>query len=254
MARNVRARERDTREFDQSQLRAGGTQARSMNRDYSAHFFRWSFARRFIKPTDTVLEIGCGVDHPMLDVLTLGVQPLMLYYVGCDLNEVKKTNLKNATIYSKFNFVEKWKDLLKEWTVINLNKKARFNVIVHMEVMEHMKLDHGKKMLEACYDCLESGGTMIMSTPVYDGKHHAANNIHEYTVDELRKTLNETGFTVEYRFGTFMDIKHIGKDDSTINAVKNLLGKYYDNNALSCIFAPLYPDRARNNLWVCTKE
>jgi hypothetical protein len=30
-------------------------------------------------------------------------------------------------------------------------------------------------------------------------------------------------------------------------------GKQYNDDALSCFFAPLYPDLARNNLWVVTK-
>ena len=114
-------------------------------------------------------------------------------------------------------------------------------------------------MLKACFNCLKPGGIMLMSTPCYDGKRHAANHIHEYTVDELHKATTKAGFTVESRFGTFMDIKHIGKlkDDpqfeASILAVQKRLAKYYDNDAISCIFAPLYPDHARNNLWVCRR-
>ena len=40
------------------------------------------------------------------------------------------------------------------------------------------------------------------------------------------------------------------------DAVRILLSRlsaYYDNDALSCFFAPLLPDAARNNLWVLRK-
>jgi hypothetical protein len=108
--------------------------------------------------------------------------------------------------------------------------------------------------------CLKPGGILLLSTPVYDGVRHAANHIHEYTVDELAKAITKAGFIVEERFGTFMDIKHIGKVvtnppiiEDAIKAVKILLSKYFDNDAISNIFGPLYPDHARNNLWVCRK-
>lgn len=101
---------------------------------------------------------------------------------------------------------------------------------------------------------------MLMSTPVYDGVRHAANHIHEYTVDELQKMAEKVGFKVERRFGTFMDIKHIGKvpyDEplcSSIKLVKERLSEYFDNDAISNIFGPLYPDHARNNLWICRRS
>jgi hypothetical protein len=61
-----------------------------------------------------------------------------------------------------------------------------------------------------------------------------------------------------------MDIKSIkkaAKESMTpglpayeaVMAVRDSLEAYYDNDALSCIFAPLFPDHARNNLWVCRK-
>lgn len=99
-----------------------------------------------------------------------------------------------------------------------------------------------------------------MSTPVYDGVRHAANHIHEYMVPELQKAVEKAGFKVERRFGTFMDIKHIGKNvlkneslTKAIALVKDHLEEYFDNDAISNIFGPLYPDHSRNNLWICRK-
>jgi hypothetical protein len=96
---------------------------------------------------------------------------------------------------------------------------------------------------------------------------HAANHIHEYTVPELQKYVEKTGFVVEQRFGTFMDIKHLktaraGKTipadmsretSMRIGEVAQLLSAYFDNDAISNIFGPLFPDHSRNNLWVCRK-
>jgi len=254
---------RDTRDYDTTQLREAG-HGRTLHRDYSAHFFRWSFARRFISAKDNVLEVGCGEDKPLSKILTGGAAAHVGHYTGVDLNKLKPSNSQRLTFIGEFNFVERWKELLK-----GDNGKG-FDVVVNYEVIEHMKVEHGVKLLKAMHAALKPGGVLLLSTPVYDGKRHAANHIHEYTVSELQKYIEKAGFKVEDRFGTFMDIKHIGKGKNIRNgtggefvvnnefnkyimAVKNALSRYFDNDAISNIFGPLYPDDARNNLWVCRK-
>lgn len=122
-----------------------------------------------------------------------------------------------------------------------------------------MKVEHGANLLKAMFACTKPGGVLLLSTPVYDGKRHAANHIHEYTVPELQSYIEKAGYTVERRFGTFMDIKHIGKVDPTgcskaaVLEVRKALEQYFDNDAISNIFGPLHEDHARNNLWVCRK-
>jgi 2-polyprenyl-3-methyl-5-hydroxy-6-metoxy-1,4-benzoquinol methylase len=256
-----RERQRDDRDYDTSQLNER-FHAGVMGRDYSAHFFRWSFARRLILKDDDVLEVGCGQDKPLSKILVRGPVALVNTYTGVDLNPLKQSAIKKLTFKGEFNFVERYQELLDE------RDGEGFDILIHLEVIEHMHVDLGKKMLKACYRCLRPGGTMIMSTPAYDGKRHAANHIHEYTVPELQKYVEVAGFVVEDRFGTFMDIRHIGKaapsihDDDTndpseineaVTIANRYLSKYYDTHALSCFFAPLYPDHARNNLWLCRR-
>lgn len=247
-----REKTRDDREYDTTQLHANG-HGKTLGRDYSAHFFRWSFARRHITVKDRVLEIGCGEDRPLSKILTGGAAPHVGHYTGVDLNKLKTSNSQRLTFHGEFNFVERYKELLKG------EGAGGFDVLVHYEVIEHMKAENGTKMLKACFASLKSGGVMLMSTPCYDGVRHAANHIHEYTVEELQKVTEKVGFKVENRYGTFMDIKHIGKvpttraDVKAIAEVKKALSEYYDNDAISCIFAPLYPNAARNNLWICRK-
>jgi 2-polyprenyl-3-methyl-5-hydroxy-6-metoxy-1,4-benzoquinol methylase len=236
--------ERDNRDYDTTQLHEAG-HGRTLHRDYSAHFFRWSFARRFIKNTDDVLEVGCGQDKPLSKILVGGAAPHVNTYTGVDLNSLKPSGSQRLTFLGDFNFVERYKELLKA---------KKFDVVVHYEVIEHMKVEHGAKMLKACFECLKPGGVMLMSTPCYDGVRHAANHIHEYTVPELQKATEKAGFKIEQRFGTFMDIKHIRQQGSPeVKAVAKLLEGYFDNDAISNIFGPLFPDHARNNMWVCRR-
>jgi 2-polyprenyl-3-methyl-5-hydroxy-6-metoxy-1,4-benzoquinol methylase len=252
-----REKHRDDRDYDTTQLRESG-HGKSLHRDYSAHFFRWSFARRYITTKDSVLEIGCGQDKPLSKILVGGATAHVKSYVGVDLNKIKPSESQKLTFYGEFNFVDRQRELLK--------KHGLFDIVVHYEVIEHMKVEHGTKMLKACYALLKPGGRMLMSTPCYDGKRHAANHIHEYTVPELQKAVEKAGFSVKARYGTFMDIKHIGKakpsawsiigeqeTNKAVSIVRSQLESYYDNDALSCFFAPMYADHARNNLWVCYK-
>ena len=191
---------RDERDFDTTQLKMSG-HGRTLHRDYTAHFFRWCFARNFITAKDSVLEIGCGEEKPLSKILTGGAAAHVDRYVGVDLNKLKPSNNQRLTFYGEFDFTTKHKQLVKE--------HGEFDIVVHFEVIEHMKVEHGRKLLKAALACLKPGGIMLMSTPVYDGKRHAANHIHEYYADELQKETEKAGFEVVRRFGTFMDIKHL---------------------------------------------
>lgn len=248
----TRESSRDQREYDTTQLHEAG-HGKTLHRDYSSHFFRWSFARRFISAKHHVLEVGCGEDKPLSKILTGGAAAHVNTYVGVDLNKLKPSGSQRLTFHGEFNFVERHKELLKA-------RPEGFDVVVHLEVIEHMAVAHGAKLLKACFACLKPGGVMLMSTPCYDGVRHAANHIHEYTVPELQKATEKAGFIIERRFGTFMDIKHIGKvgieSSAVAQAIKVLapqLAEYFDNDAVSNIFGPLHPDHARNNLWICRR-
>jgi 2-polyprenyl-3-methyl-5-hydroxy-6-metoxy-1,4-benzoquinol methylase len=244
--------ERDARDYDMTQLHENG-HGKTLHRDYSSHFFRWSFARRFVKMTDNVLEVGCGQDKPLSKILTGGAAARVNTYVGVDLNKLKPSGSQRLTFHGEFNFVERYKELIKA------GPKGGFDVLVTMEVVEHFHSRFMPKFLKGCYDCLKPGGVMLLSTPVYDGVRMASNHINEMTIPILQKHLEKAGFKVRRRYGTFLDIKHIGKTDTdraskaAILEVRKALGEYFDNDAISNIFGCLYPDHARNNLWVIVR-
>lgn len=257
-----REKKRDTDAFDTTQLHEH-QHGQILHRDYSAHFFRWSFAKRLIGKTAHVLDIGCGQDQPLQKILFRNAAPYAASWTGVDLNKLKPTRHQHSTIFPETDFTSP-----AGFKAVMASRPEGFDVVVHFEIIEHMPVEAGKRLLANCFKALKPGGIMITSTPVYDGVRHAANHIHEYTVPELQTAIEKAKFKIERRFGTFMDIKHIGKIDgaqildgvnvgsvpaSAVKQVRDALACYFDNDALSNIFGPLYPDHARNNLWVCRK-
>lgn len=242
---------RDARDYDTTQLRKNGHGAH-LHRDYSAHFFRWSFVRRWMNKTQSVLEVGCGQDLPLAKVLVRGINFYCSHYTGVDLNSLPNWSNQRCTLHSNFNFVERYIELLT-------NQPDGWDNLVNLEVIEHMRVDHGKHLLAAMFACTKPGGRLFISTPVYSGNRQAANHIHEYTIEELREALEEAGYIVEKRFGTFMDLRHIkanqpkGVSHEAVLEVCEALSVYFDNDAISNFFGPLYPDHAKNNLWVCRR-
>jgi len=117
---------RDERDFDTTQLKMSG-HGRTLHRDYTAHFFRWCFARKFITAKDSVLEIGCGEEKPLSKILTGGAAAHVDRYVGVDLNKLKPSNSQRLTFYGEFDFTTKHKQLVKE--------HCEFDIVVHFEVI-----------------------------------------------------------------------------------------------------------------------
>jgi 2-polyprenyl-3-methyl-5-hydroxy-6-metoxy-1,4-benzoquinol methylase len=251
MATTRKEKNRDDRDYDTTQLHEAG-HGKTLHRDFSSHFFRWSFARRFITAKDNVLEIGCGQDRPLSKILTGGAAAHVGHYTGVDLNKLKESNSQRLKFIGEFNFVERHKELLKM-------RPEGWDVLVNYEVYEHMHSKHQQKFLHNCFACLKPGGVMLMSTPVWDHVRMAANHISEVDVPTLQRSIEKAGFVVDRRWGTFMDIKHIGKVDGdgaskeAIAEVRKALATYFDNDAISNIFGPLYKDNSRNNVWKAIK-
>ena len=117
-----REKARDDRDYDLTQLHEAG-HGRTLHRDYSGHFFRWSFARRFITAKDNVLEIGCGEDKPLSKILTGGAAAHVNRYFGVDLNK-----LNHYPINCDFDFNYGY-TLMPDWA--NRSEEARNFAIRH---------------------------------------------------------------------------------------------------------------------------
>jgi SAM-dependent methyltransferase len=235
-----------------------------VHRDYAAHWFRWQYAVRFVKAGMRVLDIGCGPDQMMVRVLTHSQSNVPALYVGVDMNKLEKTTqIAWARVLDEFDFTRRWKELLKgSYSVGSTAKRAdaakrefdtgSFDVITCFEVIEHMPKAQGLQLLKGIRECLGPTGVALLSTPVYNEKHMAANHLHEYRFEELQETITKAGLRVDRVVGTFMTSQAAKRAASTEQRVllNSLHERWFSWEVLACLLAPLYPEQSSNCCWI----
>jgi SAM-dependent methyltransferase len=247
---------REARRFDSTSLREGGVHGKYVHRDYAAHWFRWSYAVRFVRQGMRVLDVGCGPDVMMPKVLLHTLTTVPELYVGVDVDRIpKKPGIAWTRVFDEFDFTSRWKELMKPLLSDGTERAARapgpFDLVTCFEAIEHMGVTDGIKLLQGIRGVLKPDGTALLSTPVYNEKHMAANHIHEYRFDELRYYIESVGLRVERVHGTFMTANAMKKvmtpDERKL--VEELL-TWYPWEVLANFLAPKYPQASSNCAWV----
>ncbi len=235
-----------------------------IHRDYIAHCFRWSHVAKWLHRSGqfkdcNVLDIGCGKESPMGRTL-FSNRLLVKQYVGIDANkEFKEFNFgkMSATLYGSTYFPMDV-SFEKETYTIDSDVGVEYekpNLITSFEVLEHVEPDVTRSMLQGMFDISTDDTTIFISTPCYNEKVGAAgNHPNEITRDALGGLIEDLGFQIDGNWGTFASIRDY-KDllDEGQAKVFNDLREYYDTNVLAVIFAPLFPEGSRNNLWQLSK-
>lgn len=255
-------REVKDRKYDLTQLRAG-SHGYYVHRDYASHYFRWGWASRHCTPTTRLLDLGSGQDLALARVLIYhnGLPESM---VAVDLNKLQgHVQPKWLTVYDETNVCE------GDTQLALLEAHGPFNLITAFEIIEHMPVEEGDRLLGAIRNLLSEDGYALLSTPVFNGKA-AANHIHEYTIEELFTKIEAAGLRVEKRYGTFgsyHDMKRgvtqwcalrFGMNDGGMaaQAVASAMIAFYDgcrefyaDDVMANFMAPMLADYARNNAW-----
>jgi len=218
-----------------------------VHRDYIAHCLRYSYFLKLVKRGINILDIGAGRGNILKGLYSNKLKPNL--YVAIDVKRRKikkllefKTNFKVVGIVTDIRT-----DKLKSLT-------NTFDLVACFEVIEHFEVKYLPHVLNEIKRVLKPGGRLILSTPNYDGVHHAKNHVHEYREEELEWYLDQA-FTIERRHGTFASQKNIV---SVLTAYEKsvwiLLKEWFNSDVLSIIFASLHPSQSRNILWVCKKD
>lgn len=230
------------------------------HRDYLAHLMRWWHILKSVMAGERICDFGCGNGF-LLEILYRNRSGIASY-IGLDIRE---QTLKKA--------IDKWGKLpWAKFIAIDLiqspfNYSAiRADRVVSFEVMEHVGKQNAETFLEHFRDCGKPTATYYLSTPNYDAKVGAADNHtydsgdgrgsvpQEFAHQELEAHIQKF-FTIEKKFGTFASIKDY-KPLMTPwqKEMFNALSEYYEPNMLSIMMAPMFPEVARNTLWVLKRK
>lgn len=230
-------------EYNKTSLKMA-VHGQTVHRDYLAHALRWSFvAQRVIKRGDVVVDVGCGPDASLERAIARFPHAT---YLPSKMYAIDLVRFVPP-------FQTGWITWMPGTDVLDVRLPERADVVVCLEVIEHMPKHKGAQLIGWIWDVLKPDGKLVLSTPAHDGKHMPRNHVHEYTIAELADALAPR-FTVVKRWGTFANVpevrRELAKKYPEAQAVFDALAEYYSDEVMSVIFAPLFPDRARNNIWL----
>lgn len=226
-----------------------------IHRDYWAHLFRWSFVGKLLKRGQRILDIGAGPGKLGWVLYRNKMKPACYHAI-----EIKKENIvKLMELAAKVNFpvLVHQADIRKVPWLLFPGASNLYDYICCFEVIEHFEPEYLPKVLNEMKELLAPTGRILLSTPNYDGVHKAKNHIHEYWENELAEHFMAADLIVEEKYGTFMSLGTIYQAKKILNRIDYnvflALYPYYNASILSCFFAPMYPSKSRNILWVLKK-
>lgn len=154
---------------------------------------RVTFAKSFVKPESSVLDIGCGEGYLCSQLKKYGVSKL----TGIDYSEEA---LSKARAYCEgFNFIH------SSCTNIKI-KKSFFDVVFIFEILEHLTRRQTVLCIKEALRVLKVGGVLVGSTPIRKtptSQPKTYSHIHEYNKPELTKMFNACGILVHIESNGF---------------------------------------------------
>lgn len=240
--------------YNKTSLRPS-VRSRIVDRDYMAHVARWSYAARLVERRNraltrpyVIIDVGCGVEAPFIGVLASGAylaRGRPLSYHGVDVGPIEPVaSPRWARFYPRV-------DVLK-WT-----PPERGDLVACFEVIEHMPRDSGLELLSVLRRLVREDGVVLLSTPVADLRSLPRNHVYEWGLDELSAACCLAGFSVQRTFGTFMDVDDLNRAARKFPSIAIALSRlceYYSNEALSALFAPLFPEMSKSIMLVLRPE
>lgn len=138
---------------------------------------RYKFVARQLKKTDHVLEVGCGSG-----IGSIFLSQHSAHVTGLD---VKTTAVEEARSINRRKNVE-----FKVGDFFELEAAHQYDVIVSLDVIEHMPIEQGRKLVSTMARHLKHNGMGVIGTPSiysyeYQGAFSKASHVKCYDQQEL---------------------------------------------------------------------
>ena len=162
---------------------------------------RYKFVSKLIKKSDRVLEVGSG-------------SGLGSIYLGQHCREVLGIDVKSSDI-NEANALNKRENVqFRMQDLFDGDEQGDFDVVVSLDVIEHMDINDGAKFLEAKARRLKDDGLFIIGTPSiysfpYQSPISQASHIKCYDLPELQE-LVERYFERSIAFSMNDELVHTG--------------------------------------------
>ncbi len=138
---------------------------------------RYKFVARLVKKTDRVLEVGCGSGVGCIFLAQHSAHVTGIDANSSEIQEAKKINRRKNVSFEL-------QDLFQ------LPENQKFDVVIALDVIEHMTKKTAHKFLAAMVSHLEPNGMLVIGTPSihsykYQGELSRASHIKCYDQNEL---------------------------------------------------------------------
>jgi 2-polyprenyl-3-methyl-5-hydroxy-6-metoxy-1,4-benzoquinol methylase len=143
---------------------------------------RYKFVTKMIKSTDSVLEVGSGSG---LGAIFLGQHCRKVTGI-----EVKTTEVAEARGINKRDNVE-----FRVCDLFDLPRDEKFDVVVSLDVIEHMPIEMGREFVKAQAAHLKDDGMLILGSPSihsfpYQSALSQSSHVKCYDQPELLEVIN----------------------------------------------------------------
>jgi 2-polyprenyl-3-methyl-5-hydroxy-6-metoxy-1,4-benzoquinol methylase len=138
---------------------------------------RYKFVARLLKKTDRALEVGCGSG-----LGSIFLSQHCTHVTGLD---VKTTEVEEARSINRRENVE-----FKVGDFFELEAVTQYDVVVALDIIEHMPVEQGHKLTAAVARHLKPNGMAVIGTPSiysheYQGQLSKASHVKCYDQQEL---------------------------------------------------------------------
>lgn len=211
-----------------------------------AHYYRLLYVLRWLKPHQTILDLGCGRAW-LRDLCYRNKLPV--YYIGVDLSIASlRMALRRKCGYP---FI-----LLNCDAASAPIKYETIDTVVCLEIIEHNSKARAKLIMNKAFKLLKTGGTFFVSTPIRKGNVgiFPEDHIYEWQLDELCRYIRKINFKIESIAGCFSisrQLKNILPPEE--KQFLDRLEEYFNWHVLSPIFSCLHPKESQGVILRCLK-